>query len=52
MELNPEVTIDQLAQELGISARAVKKQISKLKENGLLRRIGPDKGGRWVVRRK
>jgi predicted HTH transcriptional regulator len=35
---------------LEISPRAVEKQISKLRKEGLLRRIGPAKGGRWDVR--
>jgi len=43
------MTIAELASELGISDRAVKKQIAKLKEQRLLRRIGPDKGGHWEV---
>ena len=34
---------------LGISRRAVAKQIAILKESGQLRRIGPDKGGHWEI---
>ncbi len=30
---------------LGITPRAVADQIATLKDNGLLKRIGPDKGG-------
>jgi predicted HTH transcriptional regulator len=33
----------------GISNRAVLKQIDKLKKSGILRRIGPAKGGHWEV---
>ncbi len=36
-----------LAERIGISPKAVEKQIARLKADGLLRRIGPDKGGRW-----
>lgn len=38
-----------LAERLGISPRAVEKQIAKLREHGRLRRIGPAKGGHWEV---
>lgn len=30
---------------IGITQRAVEKQIAKLREEGRIRRIGPDKGG-------
>jgi len=46
---NPELTITELAQRTGISDRAVKKNIKKLKDDGLLKRVGPDKGGYWEV---
>ena len=42
-------TYDVLAERLGISRRAVTKQISNLRKEGKLRRIGPDKGGHWEV---
>lgn len=43
------ITIEQMAARLGISTRAVEKHLSNLKAKGLLRRIGPDKGGHWEV---
>jgi len=43
------VTTQQLADRLGISRRAVAKQIKNLQEQGLLKRVGPDKGGHWEV---
>jgi ATP-dependent DNA helicase RecG len=49
MRENPRVTIAELAQIIGLSDRAVKKNIKKLKEEGLLKRVGPDKGGYWEV---
>ena len=45
------VTTELLGKLLGISKRAVLKQIAKLKKQGRLHRIGPAKGGRWDVRR-
>lgn len=38
-----------LAERIGITAKAVEKQIAALKADGVLRRIGPDKGGYWQV---
>lgn len=38
-----------IADELGLSARAVEKQFAKLKAAGKLMRTGPAKGGRWQV---
>lgn len=46
---DPSATGGMLARRLGISERAVKKRIAALKEKGLLRRIGPDRGSRWEV---
>ena len=45
------LTIVQVAQALGLSTRAIEKQIVKLQQEGLLRRVGPRKSGRWEVLR-
>jgi len=42
-------TISELANIVGISERKIRENIKKLKNKGLLRRIGPDKGGHWEV---
>lgn len=47
MQKNPAITIAELAGTLGVTDRAIKKQIEKLKAQGLIRRIGPDRGGHW-----
>ncbi|MFN0119547.1 MAG: ATP-binding protein, partial [Blastocatellia bacterium] len=49
MRRNPEITIAELALQMGIGDRAIRKQITKLKQQNLLERIGPDKGGHWKV---
>ncbi|MCD4805926.1 MAG: winged helix-turn-helix transcriptional regulator [Desulfobacterales bacterium] len=49
MQSNPGVTIAELSEQVGIGDRAIEKQISKLKEQNLIRRIGPAKGGHWEV---
>ncbi len=47
-----EMTIPELAETLGLSTRAVEKQIARLQGGGFLRRVGSKKGGRWEVIRK
>jgi predicted HTH transcriptional regulator len=49
MQNDPTITIADLAKIVGITDRAIKKQIEKLRVLGLIRRIGPDKGGHWEV---
>jgi len=43
------VTIAQIASSLKIATTTVENNLEKLKNKGLLRRIGPDKGGYWEV---
>lgn len=38
-----------IAERIGITSKAVEKQIARMKADGVLRRIGPDKGGYWQV---
>ena len=49
IRLNPKVTAAEIAMKLGVSLRAVEKRIKTLRENGIIRRIGGDKGGYWEV---
>ena len=49
MQIDPAITIADLVRSVGITDRAIKKQIEKLKAQGRIRRIGPDKGGHWEV---
>ena len=46
---NPSVTRQELAEMIGITADGAKKALEGLKRKGLIRRIGPDKGGCWEV---
>lgn len=43
------VTAVELSQYLGITLRAVEKQLAKTEQNEVLRRVGPDKGGHWEI---
>lgn len=49
LRAHPEYTTVILARQVGITTKAVEKQLARLKTDGLLRRIGPDKGGKWEV---
>ncbi|OGW79200.1 MAG: hypothetical protein A3G33_10985 [Omnitrophica bacterium RIFCSPLOWO2_12_FULL_44_17] len=46
---NPYVSKNELSNKVGISTTAIDKNINQLKKKGLLKRIGPDKGGHWEV---
>ena len=41
-----------LAKKIGITAKAVEKHLARLKSDGIIQRIGPAKGGHWVVNDK
>jgi predicted HTH transcriptional regulator len=44
---NPHIATGQLAERLSITRRTVQRDIAKLKAQGILERVGPDKGGYW-----
>ncbi len=44
---NPAVSAREIAGALALTSRAVEKRLGKLKKEGRLKRIGPDKGGHW-----
>jgi len=43
------LTIPELARLIGVTERSIERNIRKLQEQGLLRRVGPAKGGHWKV---
>lgn len=45
----PNITINELEIASGLSHGGIEKNIAKLKKEGKLDRIGPDKGGYWRV---
>ena len=47
---NGKLTAVCLAAEIGITAKAVEKHLAKLKSEGIIERVGPDKGGFWRVK--
>ncbi|HBL28871.1 MAG TPA: transcriptional regulator, partial [Acidobacteria bacterium] len=46
---NPEISQQTLAVALGLTREGVKYHLNKLKRAGVLRHIGPPRGGRWEV---
>jgi len=42
-------TIENLASQLGVTKRTIIRDIDKLKRAGVLKRVGPAKGGHWEV---
>lgn len=49
---NPSITTGELAQEAGVGVKGVEWQLKKLKDENIIARIGPDKGGHWEVRKE
>ncbi len=45
----PGISTNELAKLVGISQRKIKENIARLKEIGILKRIGPAKGGHWEI---
>ena len=49
IKVDAKVTAAEIAMQLGVSSRAVEKRIRTLRENGVIRRVGPNKGGSWEI---
>lgn len=45
----PHISKREMSERIGISSTAIDKNIKTLKKKGLLKRIGPAKGGYWKV---
>ncbi len=46
---NPNATAQSISKEINIASRNVQEHLRKLQEQGVIRRIGPDKGGHWEI---
>ena len=49
MKENPSITLQQVAEKIGLSKRAIEMQVKKLREQGKVNRIGATKNGLWQV---
>jgi len=47
--VNPLITTSEIAEKAGVTPKGVEWNIGKLKKEGLIKRVGPDKGGHWEV---
>ena len=47
---NPSVTAVELAEKIGLTAKGIEWQLKKLKDEGIIDRVGSLKGGKWVVK--
>ena len=50
MRDNPQITISELSKIIGMNNSGIKKNIAKLKEDGVIERVGSDKSGSWKVK--
>ncbi len=46
---SPTITAKQMSETLSVSSRTLERDLSTLKEKGLLKREGKDNDGRWIV---
>ena len=46
---NPKITLQEIAEKTNRSKRAIEMQVKKLRENGVLKRIGATKNGYWEI---
>lgn len=50
LKSNPTASASELSKKIkGVTPRTIERSIAKLKTQGSLRHIGPDKGGHWEV---
>ena len=49
LQAHPEYSAKKLSGEIGVTQKAIEKQLAKLKAEGSIKRNGPDKGGSWEV---
>ena len=47
LRANPQMTLAEVAEEIGRSRRAVERAATKLVSDGRLRYVGPPRGGHW-----
>ena len=52
IERNPSASQEDIARAVGINRVNVAKNLKKLAEMGLVKRVGPDKGGHWEIIKK
>ena len=46
---NPTISSTEMANQIGINRSAISKHLKKLKEDNIIKREGPAKGGKWII---
>lgn len=49
MKENPSITMLQLSEKIGVTPKAIEKQIMRLRSVGLVKRVGSNRAGTWEV---
>ena len=49
IKADPHITTQAIADQLGINRSGVARHIKRLQEQGIIHRVGPDKGGYWEI---
>ena len=49
IKANPYISVSSIAKECDLSVKTIRNLIDELREDHLLERVGPDKGGYWKV---
>ena len=49
IESNPKVTVQEMAEAMGMNKRNAQKHVNTLVEEGLVQRIGAARGGHWEI---
>lgn len=49
IKINSSITRKELSKEIGITESGIKYGLKKMQREGILKRIGPDKGGYWKI---
>ena len=46
---NPSITIDEIAEKLGVNEKTIRRDLKELRDNNIIIREGGNYGGRWVI---
>ena len=46
---NPQISITAIAETLKMAKSGIAKQMRQLQASGIIKRVGPDKGGHWEI---
>lgn len=49
IKINANISMIDLSKKIGVNHKTIKRDIEKLKSRGILKRIGPAKGGHWQI---